>query len=69
VTRRTPSQFVSELDWSSDLEQTGCTAATKTTSPDGFHLRIDLLETVFEATGTLTTTVDGRTYTQPANGT
>lgn len=69
VTRRNPSMLVSELDWHSDLEQTGCTTATKTTSPDGFHLRIDVLETVFEATGTLTTTIDGRTYTQPANGT
>jgi hypothetical protein len=69
VTRRTPSTFVSELDWYSDLEQTGCTTGTKVTSPDGFHLRIDILQTVFDATGTLTTTVDGRTYTQPANGT
>jgi hypothetical protein len=69
VTRRNPSTFVSELDWYSDLRQTGCATGTKVTSPDGFHLRIDVLQTVFEATGTLTTTVDGRTYTQPANGT
>jgi hypothetical protein len=69
VTRRTPSTFVSELDWSSDLEQTGCITGTKVTSPDGFHLTIDILDTVFDATGTLTTTIDGRTYAQPANGT
>jgi hypothetical protein len=69
VTRRTPSTFVSELDWHSDLRQTGCTTGTKVTSPDGFHLTINVLETVFEATGTLTTTVDGRAYAQPANGT
>lgn len=69
VTRRTPSTYVTELDWYSDLVQMGCSTGTKVTSPDGFHLRIDLLTTVFDASGTLTTTVDGRTYTQPANRT
>jgi hypothetical protein len=69
VTRRTPGQFVTELDWASDLTQSGCATGTKATSPGGFHLRIDLLETIFDADGSLTTTLDGRTYTQPANGT
>jgi hypothetical protein len=69
VTRRNPSPFVSDLDWHSDLQQAGCTTGTKVTSPDGFHLTIDVFQNIFDATGTLTTTIDGRTYTQPANGT
>ncbi|WP_306320129.1 MULTISPECIES: hypothetical protein [unclassified Streptomyces] len=72
VTRNNPNPTLQKLDWVSDLRQTDATGsvhATKKTSPDGFHLTIDLLETVFDATGTLTTSVGGHTYTQPANGT
>jgi hypothetical protein len=75
VGRTTPSTYVTHVDWWSDLRQKITEpgkkpiTATKITSPDGFHLTIDLLQNNFDATGTLTTTVDGQTYTQPANGT
>jgi hypothetical protein len=58
------------VDWHSNLTLTGCETGTKVTSePGGFHLEIDLAEPVFQATGTLTTTIDGHVYRQPANGT
>ncbi|KAF3357537.1 hypothetical protein VdG1_03325 [Verticillium dahliae VDG1] len=57
------------IDWESDLEQAGPDAGTKKTSPGGFHVRIDILDNKFEANGTLTTVVGGKTYLQPANGT
>ncbi|MEU5755925.1 hypothetical protein [Streptomyces sp. NPDC047829] len=72
VTRESPSPTVSVLTWHSDLVQTtpsGRVLATKRSSPDGMVLTVDLFKTMFEATGTLTTTVGDRTYTQPANGT
>ena len=56
------------LDWHSDLVQTGKTHGTKITSPDGFHLSIDFMKNIFEATGTLTTTINGKIYKQPGNG-
>lgn len=72
VTTTNPSPTLNAVDWWSDLVQTdghGAVHATKKTSPDGFHLTIDILTNHFQATGTLTTTVDGTVYTQPANGT
>lgn len=57
------------IDWYSDIEQTGVVQATKKTSSNGFHLDIDAELNIFEANGTLTTTIDGKTYYQPANGT
>ncbi len=57
------------LDWHSDLTQKGKTQATKVTSPDGLKLTIDVITNIFQASGTLTTTVKGETYKQPANGT
>jgi hypothetical protein len=58
------------VDWHSNLTLTGCETGNKVTSePGGFHLEIDLAEPVFQATGTLTTTIDGHVYRQPANGT
>jgi hypothetical protein len=58
------------IDWHSNLRLTGCQTGAKVTSePGGFHLEIDLSEPVFQATGTLTTTIDGQVYRQPANGT
>jgi len=56
------------LDWHSNLVQSGKTSGTKLTSPDGFKLTIDHMMNIFEATGTLTTTIDGKTYKQPGNG-
>jgi hypothetical protein len=56
------------LDWRSNLTQTGKVNGKKVTSPDGFKLTIDVMRNIFDAIGTLTTTINGRTYTQPANG-
>ncbi|KAF1970626.1 hypothetical protein BU23DRAFT_570551 [Bimuria novae-zelandiae CBS 107.79] len=55
------------VDWYSDIEQTGLVTASKKTSDDGFRLRISALTNIFEANGTLTTTIDGAVYEQPAN--
>ncbi|KAF4153359.1 hypothetical protein CNMCM6069_000925 [Aspergillus lentulus] len=57
------------VDWYSDLTQTGAVQATKRTGPGGFHLSIDAMTNIFEANGTLTTTVNGVVYSQPANAT
>ncbi|UPK92193.1 hypothetical protein LCI18_003128 [Fusarium solani-melongenae] len=58
------------IDWRSGLVQrVGGVVNTKKTSPGGFQLSIDVLTNIFNANGTLTTTVDGKTYHQPANGT
>ncbi|KAH7222642.1 uncharacterized protein BKA55DRAFT_668195 [Fusarium redolens] len=64
-----PSLTLSHVDWYSDLTQTGSSKNTKRTSPDGFHLTIDVLKNIFQANGTMNTTLDGHLYTQPANGT
>jgi hypothetical protein len=56
------------LDWHSNLRQTVKVTATKVTSIDGFKLTIDVMRNVFNATGTLTTTINGHAYTQPTNG-
>jgi hypothetical protein len=55
------------LDWVSDVVQTGAVNAVKVTGPGGFHLTIDAVENIFEANGTLSTTIDGVTYQQPLN--
>jgi hypothetical protein len=62
----TPTTVV--LDWHSNIVQSGKTQGNKVTSTDGFHLTIDFFTNIFEATGTLTTTIDGQTYRQPGNG-
>jgi hypothetical protein len=69
VTTRNSTPTTNHVDWYPDLVQTGCATGTKTTSADGFHLTIDVLTNIFEATGTMTTTIDGHTYHQPANRT
>ncbi|MBL7495822.1 hypothetical protein I6A81_06000 [Frankia sp. CN7] len=70
VSARNPSLTVTTVDWFSDLTGTGGgVTATKKTSPDGFHLTIDVMTNIFDATGTLTTTINGKEYKQPANGT
>ncbi|KAI8665432.1 hypothetical protein LRP88_04064 [Fusarium phalaenopsidis] len=58
------------VDWRSNLVQkVGKVVNTKKTSPGGFQLSIDVMTNIFNANGTLKTTVDGKTYHQPANGT
>jgi hypothetical protein len=68
VTQNPSKPTAAVLDWHSNLIQSGKTHGTKITSADGFHLSIDFIINNFEATGTLTTTIDGKTYTQPSNG-
>ncbi|KAJ5312798.1 hypothetical protein N7508_003628 [Penicillium antarcticum] len=53
----------------SNLTSCGLTNSFELTSPDWFHLLMDLLETNFDANGTLTTTIGGVEYTQPLNDT
>lgn len=69
ATSANPSVTLNRLDYFSDLVQTGATSSTKLTSQDGFHIEIDVMTNIFDANGTLTTTVDGIPYFQPANGT
>ncbi|KAH8883078.1 hypothetical protein GQ53DRAFT_811736 [Thozetella sp. PMI_491] len=69
VTNVNTGTSIVHLDWFSDLVQTGPDLyATKTTSPDGFHGEIDVLVNIFNANGTLTTTINGQAYEQPLNG-
>ena len=69
------STYVTHIDWQSDLHQTvtepgaAPLTVTKLTSPGGFSLTISLLDNLFDATGTITTTVGDQSYRQPANGT
>ncbi|KAM5356878.1 hypothetical protein ACJ41O_003524 [Fusarium nematophilum] len=57
------------INWFSNLTQTGPGVFnTKVTSPDGFHLSIDALINIFDAEGTISTTINGTTYKQPLNG-
>ena len=66
VSGNAPSPTISQIDWFSNLVQTRPNNSTKTTSPDGFHLSIDVLINIFNANGTLTTTVNGTAYYQPS---
>ena len=64
-----PNVYTEDVRWLSDLDQNGKVKATKLTSADGFHLIINIVTNLFNATGTLTTTIDGHEYVQPGNGT
>lgn len=58
------------ITWNEDLTSSGQQRGTKVTSPGGFTLGLsDLFFNNFQPSGTMTTTIDGHTYTQPANGT
>lgn len=58
------------ITWHSDLTVSGTYTGTRRTSePAGFTLNPSTIHNTFDATGTMTTTLDGHTYTQPANGT
>lgn len=63
-----PIPTIFALDWRSNLVQSGKTKGTKLTSPDGFKTSIDVFTNIFQATGTLTTIINGKTYKQPGNG-
>ncbi|WP_425826284.1 hypothetical protein [Streptomyces fractus] len=57
------------VTWTEDLKLSGRHTGTKRTGPDGFTLGPSvMLRNDFQAVGTLTTTIDGTTYRQPANG-
>jgi hypothetical protein len=62
-----------DVTWHEKLTLTGRHKGTKRTSePQGFTVSVALsalADPVFDARGTLTTSLDGRTYTQPTNGT
>ncbi|KAI3559176.1 hypothetical protein CABS03_07495 [Colletotrichum abscissum] len=64
-----PNFWTNQVDWVSDIVQTGVVNGTKKTSEGGFHLIIDAELNLFNASGTLVTTIDGVEYKQPANGT
>jgi hypothetical protein len=55
------------IDWYSDISATGLTFSQKKTGPDGFHLNMDVSTNFFDANGTLTTTVNGMVYENPAD--
>lgn len=69
VTRTIKELITNKVDWYSNLTSTGEQKATKKTSPGGFHLEINSMTNIFQANGTLTTTLDGKEWKQPANGT
>ncbi|KJK62223.1 hypothetical protein P875_00095542 [Aspergillus parasiticus SU-1] len=68
-TNTVASMTINKVDWFSDLTSTGQITGSKKTSPGGFHLEIDAMTNIFNANGTLTTTIDGKVWKQPANGT
>jgi len=59
-----------DITWNDDLTIFGQQGfGTQVTSPGGFSVNLlDLDFNDFQATGTMTTTLNGVTYTQPANG-
>lgn len=60
------------LDWFSNLTQFDMLkniTNTKMTSPEGFHITIDIMTNVFEAQGELVSFVDGVKWRQPENAT
>lgn len=61
---------IADMTLHENLTMTGRQQGTKKTSePDGFTMKAAMLQSGFQVTGTLTTTIDGCAYTQPANGT
>ena len=65
----TNSPFAEQVTWMENLTLSGRHTGTKVTSPNGFTLGSALLlQNNFQPTGTMTTTIDGTAYTQPADG-
>jgi hypothetical protein len=80
VASSTPDALTIQVLWKSSITQliegghptvpiTNNVLNYKSTSDEGFNLTINLLNTIFDATGTLQSFVDGVLYAQPANGT
>jgi hypothetical protein len=70
VVNRSPSIFAHVIDWSSDITMSGCETGMKITRTAGGEpgtMTMSANANVFQATGTLTTTIDGKVYEQPAN--
>lgn len=71
VTQDSEHVTLNKLEWHSDLRR-DCGdnegSGEQVTSPEGFRLRIDVLENIFQAEGKLKTVVDGVEYGQPGNG-
>lgn len=67
ISTRVETFTVNYLDWYANLTRTGLWPATQITSPEGFHMSINVLENFFEANGTLTTVADGVAWKQPLN--
>ena len=64
--------FTPPVNWTSNVVMTGQETGTKITrGPDGTQgpMTLSTAGNIFQATGTLTTIINGQVYTQPANGT
>jgi hypothetical protein len=76
VAGSSPNPVTTQVLWNSSIQQQALTIGTpqplqnnsKLTSTNGFDLTINLLTNLFDATGTLDSTVNGVLYTQPGNG-
>ncbi|KAJ4262864.1 hypothetical protein NW762_006477 [Fusarium torreyae] len=69
VTVAADNPWKNDVDWYSDIAQTGRVKVAKKTSKDGFHLIIDAVVNNSNAAGYLTTVINGKEYFQPINGT
>lgn len=69
VSVTSPSPTLQQVTWYSNITQTGPNAGTKMTSPGGFNFEVDVMKNIFQAKGSMVTTVGGEDYFQPANGT
>lgn len=69
VSKVTVGRLTSRLSWSAHVVQHGGVTGLKATSPGGFSLELNLLDPIFESTGSLITTINGIVYKQPENGT
>ncbi len=61
----TSSAFTPDTLFDFDLTLIGCKTGTKLTSEDGYRVSIGLLNNVLRSSGTLTTTINGVSYSQP----
>jgi hypothetical protein len=69
VQRRAESAFA-PLTWHSDISISGVhTGGRRTGEPAGFTLGPEVIRNDFRAEGTMTTVLDGHSYTQPTDGT